>query len=468
VMRQGAGGLEPNTQYYFAAKNQVHGRYEPGISNVVTLTTPVQEEEDNEAPAAIEDLGARDVTTVSLTLTWTAPGDDAHEGTADHYLVRRRTGGPIETEAQWSSAAPVTTGLPTPGPAGSDQELDLEGLEPETLYGFAVRAVDEAGNIGGLSNPLAVTMLSVPPGAIEDLVVAGVHLDGFDLAWTASGGSAEQGRAASYVLGVLAGQAIDSEADWSSAALLTDGLPVPEMSGTAQSYRLADLQAASTYGLCLRAYDGFGNLSPLGNSPVATTQTPPDTIPPGRIEDLTAEPGLHRVDLAWTAVGDDGSIGTAASYQLGWILGRPIESEEDWRMAQRSGFDLPDPAPAGTPQTLAVEGLEAATTYGFCLRAVDEAMNISPLSPPQTVTTLDPPEPGDSEPPAPIDDLVSSALVDGFFLEWTATGDDGTLGVAAQYELGFLEGGPIETEDDWSAATVITAGLPAPLAPGTP
>lgn len=465
-IRKGAGGLAPDTQYYFAAKNNVYGRLEPGISNVATVITPPLDEPDTDPPAPIEDLAAGDLAPTSLTLAWTAPGDDADEGTADHYLARQRVGGAIETEAQWAAADPLDAPLPAPAPAGSPEELAVGELAPETTYGFAVRAVDEAGNLGGLPNPLVVTTTSLPPGPIEDLAVTDAYPDGFDLAWTASGDSGTEGRAASYVLGILAGRAIDSLGDWSEAEKRTDGLPEPAEAGTVQQMRLGDLEAERAYGLCLRAYDAYGNLSPLGNSPVATTAEAPDTLPPGRIEDLVADPGIDRVTLAWTAVGDDGLVGTAAAYRFAWTEGGPIETEEDWQLALKAGFDLPPPAPAGTGQSLLVDGLTPETTYGFCLRAVDEAQNLSPLSPPQTVTTLPATAPVDEEPPAAITDLVSSALTDGFLLTWTATGDDGYEGTAASYELAYLEGDAIDSATDWAAATRMTEGLPAPLAPG--
>lgn len=463
---KGAGGLEPNTAYYFAAKNNVYGRLEPGISNVVSITTPPAEEPDTEEPAAIGDLEAAEVNTASVTLTWTAPGDDANEGTADHYVARYRNGGAITTEQEWNQATPIAGGLPTPGPAGTGEELQVSGLMPETIYGFAVRAVDEAGNQGGLSNALAVSTGSVMPGPISDLAVTASYTAGFDLAWTASGDDGEEGQATSYVLGLLEGTSIDNEADWIVAEHITAGLPVPSESGTGQTFELRGLEPETTYGLCLRAYDELGNLSPLGNSPVGTTEALPDVTPPGKIEDLVATPETYRVELEWTAVGDDGVTGTAAAYELGWNVGGPITTEEDWEQAQKTGFDLPDPAPAGTPQSMWVENLEAATVYGFCLRAVDEAANMSPLSPPQTVTTLDSP-PLDTEPPAPIDDLATAALTDGFMLEWTAVGDDGHVGTATSYALGYLEGALIESETDWSMATLVTAGLPIPQPVGT-
>jgi len=99
--------------------------------------------------------------TGSVDLSWTAPGDDAHIGTAASYLVRH-SASVIDSPAGWEAATPVTSGVPNPKPAGQSEQMTVSGLTPGALYYFAVRAQDEVPNLGGLSNsPSAIA--KTPP-----------------------------------------------------------------------------------------------------------------------------------------------------------------------------------------------------------------------------------------------------------------------------------------------------------------
>ena len=117
---------------------------------------------DAERPRVVTDLAFN---TGSNSLTWTAPGDDGVCGQADHYELRRSTS-PI-TAANFGQATPVLIGLPRPGTPGSSQSLKLPALT-KTYY-YAVRAVDDAGNLGAVSNVLRLQ----GPDEDED----GVHND---------------------------------------------------------------------------------------------------------------------------------------------------------------------------------------------------------------------------------------------------------------------------------------------------
>lgn len=101
-----------------------------------------------------------DEATQTITLQWTAPGDDGWTGQAMMYDVRcSRT--PI-TALNYMFAQRVSTTL-LPGPAGTKQTLSVVGLTPGVDYYFAVRAVDEAGNWAQISNVAHV----VPSAALE-------------------------------------------------------------------------------------------------------------------------------------------------------------------------------------------------------------------------------------------------------------------------------------------------------------
>lgn len=112
---------------------------------------------DTEAPAAVPDLAVTVVSSNSITLSWTAPGDDGITGTAAFYDLRYTIAGPILTDADFTAAAQVP-GVTAPQAAGTPETFTLTGLLPGATYFFGIKTADEAGNISGLSNsPQGVT-----------------------------------------------------------------------------------------------------------------------------------------------------------------------------------------------------------------------------------------------------------------------------------------------------------------------
>jgi hypothetical protein len=104
---------------------------------------------DTTPPDAVTDLAVSTATTHSLTLTWTAPGDDGNNGTAAEYDIRYATSN-IDNET-WGFATQVSD-EPAPGPAGSNETFMVGGLTPATTYYFALKTIDNAGNRANLSN----------------------------------------------------------------------------------------------------------------------------------------------------------------------------------------------------------------------------------------------------------------------------------------------------------------------------
>jgi hypothetical protein len=98
------------------------------------------------APAAARAQAPAD----TVTLAWTAPGDDGNVGTAATYEMRMSLA-PID-EPAWGGAT-VVTGAPAPLPAGAHQSMVVRGLTNGTTYYFAIKTVDDAGN-WSISNPV--------------------------------------------------------------------------------------------------------------------------------------------------------------------------------------------------------------------------------------------------------------------------------------------------------------------------
>ncbi|MFQ5454773.1 MAG: FG-GAP-like repeat-containing protein [Nitrospirota bacterium] len=152
-------GLSEGVTYYFALKAiDDRGNISP-ISNVVFDTTSILP--DNIPPSVILDLNVTNITTDSITLTWTASGDDGDIGVASQYDLRLSLF-PINDNGTDFDSAEIITGLPAPAPAGTTETFTVSGLSPEITYYFAIKAIDNVGNVSPLSNIPQITTLPVP------------------------------------------------------------------------------------------------------------------------------------------------------------------------------------------------------------------------------------------------------------------------------------------------------------------
>jgi phosphodiesterase/alkaline phosphatase D-like protein len=374
-------GLNPSTTYYFAVKSADEVPNWSAISNVVAKATTAE----TTPPAAIVNLAVGSVTSSSIQLTWTAPGDDSVTGTATTYDVRYSTS--AITAANFSSATQAT-GEPSPGVAGSAQSFTVSGLSPNTTYYFAIKTADEVPNWSGISNVIsqATSQESTPPAAIANLASSTTTSTSVMLVWTAPGDDGTNGTASQY--DIRYSTSTITEANWGSAAQVT-GEPAPKAAGSAETFTVTGLQNGTTYYFAIKTADEVPNWSALSNVVQRATL---DQIAPAAIMDLSAEPGASsgEIDLTWTAPGDDGNFGTASSYVLRYST-VPI-TELNWHSA--TPFGAPNPAPAGTIQTATLDELDVGQTYYFAIIARDEVLNESGLSniassAPQTDFVLD-------------------------------------------------------------------------------
>ncbi|TMQ72171.1 MAG: hypothetical protein E6K80_03435 [Candidatus Eisenbacteria bacterium] len=116
------------------------------------------------AALAPRSASAQTASADTVTLVWTAPGDDGLAGTADHYEVRMSPA--AITASNWGAATSIG-GAPAPLPSGARQSLVVRGLTRGTTYYFAIEAVDESNNVSALSNVVRWDWLydTAPPAA---------------------------------------------------------------------------------------------------------------------------------------------------------------------------------------------------------------------------------------------------------------------------------------------------------------
>ncbi|HEX6851651.1 MAG TPA: choice-of-anchor D domain-containing protein [Candidatus Polarisedimenticolaceae bacterium] len=112
----------------------------------------------------------------------------------------------------------------------------------------------------------------------------------------------------------------------------------------------------------------------------------PDDVAPGSIDDLAVEStATTSVALVWTATGDDGTEGTATTYDVRYatepLTPETIDAAPRWTAT-------PQPSAAGGTDRVTVSGLRARTTYHFAVRAKDEWGNAGALGATVSTTTL--------------------------------------------------------------------------------
>jgi hypothetical protein len=136
---------------------------------------------DTTPPLSVTDLRVIVIDTMSVTLAWTASGDDWAEGSASSYDIRYSES--TISELNWHLASTVASTL-KPKPSGTEEQQVILGLTPYTQYYFAMRVADDAGNLSGLSNVAsahtkrpAVLIPESPEQVVEELVQAYVSRD---------------------------------------------------------------------------------------------------------------------------------------------------------------------------------------------------------------------------------------------------------------------------------------------------
>ena len=135
-------------------------------------------EDDSVSPAVITNLVITSVAYTSIDLTWTAVGDDYLDGVSSSYDVRYLTTEEI-TDINWDDASQVA-GEPVPGISGSVENFTVENLKFDTTYYFAIKVVDNVGNVAGLSN-IASGSTITPVIAFSD------NMESSESGWTSNG-----------------------------------------------------------------------------------------------------------------------------------------------------------------------------------------------------------------------------------------------------------------------------------------
>ena len=234
--------------------------------------------------------------TTSVTLSWTAPGDDGNTGTAAQYEVRLSTS-PIDA-GNFASAA-LLANPPAPLAAGSPQTMFVTGLQVLTPYWVAMRTADERGNWSAISNVVSFTTSAgdiVRPEAAA-LAAGATTASSVALSWTATGDDSLTGIAHHYEVRWSASPI--TAANCASATLVATGVPAPGAPGTVQGCTVGGLNRTLDLYFALRVHDEAGNASDLSN--VLLVDHLLDTAPPATPSGLAGGTDPGGVRLRWNA-----------------------------------------------------------------------------------------------------------------------------------------------------------------------
>ena len=239
-------------------------------------------------------------------------------------------------------------------------------------YSYTVRAVDAAGNV---SDPSAAASATVPdtqkPTAPGNLT-ATAGTGQVSLQWQAS-----QDNVGVTAYGVFRG-----------------ATQIATLGGTATSYTDTGL-APGPYSYTVRSVDAAGNLSDYSNSASATVLDVTKPVPPGNLRTTSAT--STRIDLAWNASSDNVGV---TGYRI-------------YRDTSQIG------SVGSSTTSYADTSAAVGATYGYTVRAVDAAGNLSDASNELQVTVPDTVAP---TPPGNLRySVVDSTQVD---LNWNPASDN--------------------------------------------
>src|SRR3989339_2183950 len=253
----------------------------------------------------------------------------------------------------------------------------------------------------------------------------------------------------------FSGSAVFSITSGSASGTFTTGTTVSISNGIAT----ATLKATNTAGTVIVKIAVSG----LNDYTLKIPVENPDTTAPGKITTLaTGAVTYNSVVLTWNAVGDDGTTGTAVSYDIRYMVGTALTSG-NWASAVQVNGE-PNPKTAGSIETMTVNGLSGNAQYYIGIKAIDNGGLQSELSNVVSTTTSSPPP--DPVLPAKINNLAAgNATKSSITLTWTATGDDGTTGSAIEYDIRYMEGTALSSVN-WDGAVSVT-GEPQPKSSGS-
>ena len=233
---------------------------------------------------------------------------------------------------------------------------------------------------------MSVTVDLGPPASITDLVATpGTFVGDIALAWTTPGDDGTVGQLTDYPYTVkydtrsVAELGGSTTSWWQQAAnTYTQGWAALAPGVWDDTHWLAGLSTGTVYYIAIRATDNASNEA-LNNNVASAMAKKEDETAPAAIVDLVATPGAgyDRIDLSWTAPGDDGWVGMATKYIIKYATYNITTGNFD------SVTDVKErnvTVSGGNPDSETITGLASDTLYYFAIKTEDEIPNVSDIS----------------------------------------------------------------------------------------
>ena len=357
-------------------------------------TTKDSSSADTAPPGRVGAIFVKVVSDNQIDLKWTGIKDPDF----NHYNVYLGT----------KSSFKLSPGVTVLSGTSNTNSYSSTGLDPSTTYYYKIAAVDDANNIGPLSNAKTGTTKGAATSTHDDSPsgkttgpATSTHndsptqeLSGMSSSSTMTISSADT-NAPAQVTGLIVRTMSSTQLylTWNrvtasdfnhyniyrgtSGFTVTPGVTVPTGTSTTSSYSNTGLNPSTTYSYRVAAVDNAGNIGSLSSQVSKTTAastTSPDKTPPGQVAGLivstTSSSQLH---LAWTQV--------SASDFNHYNIYRGTSPN----FAVALGITLP--VGTSTANSYSNTGLNPSTTYYYKVSAVDNAGNIGALSTEKSAST---------------------------------------------------------------------------------
>jgi len=344
----------------------------------VTISVGVR---DTWPPAPITNLSALAGSQEGeVRLSWTAPYEDDKfsSGAVQGYYIEYDTfsisdlGG--DTTAWWNAAGGWKQ-ISFANEPGETEQTTINSLWPGTTFYFAIKSYDDASppnespidtRAASVTDQAYCVVPDTPPATPTGLTaIAGVEK--VELTESEKGIDFDYYRIYRSSVSPLSLIAVSTT--------------------TLTAYSDTGLQPSTSYYYAISAVDKPPLVleSPLSETVTAWVVSG-DTTSPAAITDLVATSGTgnDRIDLAWTAPGDDGWSGKATKYIIKYATYNITAANFDsiTNVKERNVTVL-----GGNPDTETITGLAINTLYYFAIKTEDEVPNVSDISNIVTATT---------------------------------------------------------------------------------
>lgn len=110
--------------------------------------------------------------------------------------------------------------------------------------------------------------------------------------------------------------------------------------------------------------------------------------PPAAVTDLTVTGVTHdSITIEWTASGNSGTEGTAAAYEIRYLIDSPVAiSDANWDFANLA-YTEPAPQPSGSAESFTIRRLSGDRVYDIGVRVISDGGSASDLSNPVAAVT---------------------------------------------------------------------------------